>query len=126
MNPIKNTKLPADRAMSAIRTWEKTQNKKLSPEDKAQLVKGIISVIQDSIMEDRENNDKFITLSEHENGVLNYYLGILDKLKWLVSDAIMENSLKKRDTILLEMAKIVGANVVEEEIPYKTKLKLVI
>lgn len=126
MNPIKNTKLPTDRALSVIRTWEKTQNKKLSPEDKAQLVKGIISEIQDSIMEDRENNDKFIALSEHENGVLNYYLGILDKLKWSVSDAIMENSLKKRDTILLEMAKIVGANVVEEEIPYKTKLKLAI
>ena len=126
MNPIKNTKLPSDRALSAIRTWEKTQNRKLSPEDKAQLVKGIVSELQDSIMEDRENNDKFIELSEHENGVLNYYLGILDRLKWSVSDAIMENSLKKRDILLLEMAKIVGANVVEEEIPYKTKLKLAI
>ena len=126
MNPIKNTKLPSDRALSAIRTWEKTQNRKLSPEDKAQLVKGIVSELQDSIMEDRENNDKFIELSEHENGVLNYYLGILDRLKWSVNDAIMENSLKKRDIILLEMAKIVGANVVEEEIPYKTKLKLAI
>ncbi len=126
MDPIKNTKLPSDRALSAIRTWEKTQNKKLSPEDKAQLVKGIVSELRDSIMEDRENNDKFIELSEHENGVLNYYLGILDRLKWSVSDAIMENSLKKRDIILLEMAKIVGANVVEEEIPYKTKLKLAI
>lgn len=126
MDPIKNTKLPSDRALSAIRTWEKTQNRKLSPEDKAQLVKGIVRELQDSIMEDRENNDKFIELSEHENGVLNYYLGILDRLKWSVSDAIMENSLKKRDILLLEMAKIVGANVVEEEIPYKTKLKLAI
>jgi len=126
MNPIKNTKLPADRALSAIRIWEKTQNKKLSPEDKAQLVKGIVNELQDSINEDRENNDKFIELSEHENGLLNYYLGILDRLKWSVSDVIMENSLKKRDIILLEMAKIVGANVVEEEIPYKVKLKLAI
>jgi hypothetical protein len=126
MNPITNTKLPTDRALSAIRTWEKKQNRKLSQEDKAELVKGIVSELQDSIMEDRENNDKFIALSEHENGVLNYYLGILDRLKWSVSDAIMENSLKKRDIILLEMAKIVGANVVEEEIPYKTKVKLAI
>jgi hypothetical protein len=123
MEIIKNTKLPNERAMSVARRWEKKRNLRLTPEEKEDLIKAIKNELQDAIIEERTNNDKFIALSEHENGVLNYYLAMIDQVKYMVGDIIMENSRKKRDLLLLEMAKIMGANVVEEEVPYKTKLK---
>ncbi len=123
MELIKNTMLPTERALSVIKRWEKKRGTRLTPEERADLSKSIIQELQDAIDEERTNNDKFVELSTHENGVLNYYLGLLDQFKYMLGDVIFENSLKKRDILLLEMAKIIGANVVEEEVPYKTKLK---
>ncbi len=123
MELIKNTKLPSERALTAIKTWEKEIRLTLTPKEKAELSKVITEQLQDAIMEDRDNNDKFINLSEHENGVLDYYLGLLDKMKYMVGEVILENSRKKRDALLIEMAKILGANVVEDEVPHKIKLK---
>ena len=123
MELIKNTKLPAERALSAAKRWEKKLDLHLTPEEKAELVKAISQELQDSIMEERDNNDKFIELSQTENGVLDYYLGMLDKFKYMIGSVIVENSRKKRDELLFEMAKVIGANVVEEQIPYKVKLK---
>jgi hypothetical protein len=123
MELIKNTKLPDERALSAAKRWEKKLDLHLTPEEKAELVKAISQELQDSIMEERANNDKFIELSQTENGVLDYYLGMLDKFKYMIGSVIVENSRKKRDELLFEMAKVIGANVVEEQIPYKVKLK---
>jgi hypothetical protein len=123
MELIKNTKLPTERALSAIKRWEKKTELQLKPEEKAELSKNITQELQNCIMEDRDNNDKFITLSAHENGVLDYYLSMLDKMKYMIGDIILENSRKKRDMKLIEMAKVIGANVVEEQIPHKVKLK---
>jgi hypothetical protein len=123
MELIKNTKLPSERALAAIKTWEKETSLTLTPKEKAELSKIIIEQLQDAIMEDRYNNDKFIELSTHENGVLDYYLGLLDKMKYMVGEIILENSRKKRDALLIETAKILGANVVAEEIPHNIKLK---
>lgn len=123
MDLIKNTKLPSERAIGALKRWEKKKNIKLNPDERAELAKCIVQELQDAITEERENNSKLVELSEHENGVLNYYLEMLDQMKYMLGDVIMENSLKKRDVLLLEMAKVIGANVVEEQIPYKTKLK---
>lgn len=123
MELIKNTMLPTERALSVIKRWEKKRGTRLTPEERVDLSKSIIQELQDAIEEERMNNDKFVELSTHENGVLNYYLEMLDRFKYMLGDVIFENSLKKRDILLLEMAKIIGANVVEEEVPYKTKLK---
>ena len=123
MELIKNTMLPTERALSVIKRWEKKRGTRLTPEERADLSRSIIQELQDAIEEERMNNDKFVELSTHENGVLNYYLQMLDQFKYMLGDVIFENSLKKRDILLLEMAKIIGANVVEEEVPYKTKLK---
>jgi hypothetical protein len=123
MELIQNTKLPSERALSAAKNWEKKSGIQLTMGEKISLINTITDELQDSIMEDRDNADKFIALSEKENGILEYYLGILEKMKYMVGDVIMENSRKKRDSLLLEMARIVGANVVEEQIPYKSKLK---
>lgn len=123
MELISHSKLPSERALNAIKRWEKRQDVQLEPEERANLAKSIIYELQESINEEKENNDKFVKLSEHENGVLNYYLEMIDTIKYMLGDAIFENSLKKRDVILLEMAKILGANVVEEQIPHKTKVK---
>jgi hypothetical protein len=123
MEPIKNTKLPSERALSVTKTWEKKSGIQLTMGEKISLINTITDELQDCIMEDRDNTDKFVMLSEKENGILEYYLGVLEKMKYMVGDVIMENSRKKRDALLLEMAKVVGANVVEEQIPYKSKLK---
>jgi hypothetical protein len=123
MDLIKNTKLPSERALGALKRWEKKKNIKLNPDERADLARSIVQELQDAIEEERLNTDKFVALSEHENGVLNYYLEMLDQFKYMIGDVIMENSLKKRDALLLEMARVIGANVVEEQIPHKTKLK---
>jgi len=123
MELIKNTKLPSERALAAAKRWEKKLDLHLTPEEKAELVKSISQELQDCIMEERDNTDKFIELSQTENGVLDYYLGMLDKFKYMIGNVIVENSRKKRDELLFEMAKIIGANVVEEQIPHKVKLK---
>jgi len=126
MELIKNTKLPSERALSAIKRWEKKLDLHLGSEEKAELVKNISHEMQDCIMEERDNTDKFISLSENENSTLEYYLSMIDRLKYMIGGAIIENSRKKRDDILIEMAKIIGANVVEEQIPHKVKLKQVV
>lgn len=123
MEFIKNTMLPQERSIKAVKRWEKKLDIKLTVEEKEELIKSIVYELQSAIMEDRDNNDKFIELSKREDGILTYYLSMLDKLKYGIGDIILENSRKIRDQKLLEMAKIVGANVVEEEIPYKTKIK---
>jgi len=123
MELIRNTKLPSERALAAAKRWEKKIDLHLTPTEKAELVKSISQELQDCIMEERDNTDKFIELSKTENGVLDYYLGMLDKFKYMIGTVIVENSRKKRDELLFEMAKVIGANVVEEQIPYKVKLK---
>ena len=123
MELIKNSMLPSERALSAIKRWEKKLDLHLTSEEKVELVKSIIQELQGSIQEERDNTDKFIALSENENGVLEYYLDMLDKMKYMVGSVIVENSRKKRDETLIEIAKIIGANVVEEQIPHKVRLK---
>ena len=59
-------------------------------------------------------------------GIVGYYLYLLDKVKFMLSEAFIENSKHKRDAMLVDMMKILGTNVVEESIPVPYEAKKVI
>jgi len=99
---------------------------KLDESDQEKIQNDLLKTIQNAIQLERDTTEKFIELTENEVGVVSYYLYLLDKVKYMTTEAFIENSKKKRDLLLVEMAKILGANVVEETIPVPYKIKEVV
>lgn len=96
---------------------------KLDEKEQDKIQTDLTNVIHSAIQLERCSTDKFIELTQHEVGVVSYYISLLDRIKFMAADAFLENSKKKRDMLLIEMSKILGANVVEETIPVPYKIK---
>lgn len=123
---IKQTATPEEIAVKLVtRNW-KDIFEKLDEKDQEKIQQDLVNTLHKAIQTERDTTDKFIELTEHEVGVVSYYLYLLDKVKYMATEAFVENSKKKRDLMLVEMAKILGANVVEESIPVPYKIKEVV
>ena len=122
---IKTAITPEEIAIKVItKNWQSLFEKySIEEEDQEKMYKDLIKSLYASIELERNNTDKFIEITENEIGIVSYYLYLLDKVKYMATEAFIENSKKKRDILLVEMAKILGANVVEESIPVKYKVK---
>jgi hypothetical protein len=117
---------PEEIAVKLItRNWKEIFEK-LDERDQEKIQQDLVATINKAIKIERATTDKFIELTEHEVGIVSYYLYLLDKVKYMATEAFVENSKKKRDILLVEMAKILGANVVEESIPVPYKIKEVV
>jgi hypothetical protein len=98
----------------------------LDEEDQESVQIDLIKTIRDALQIERDTTDKFIELAVNEVGVIAYYIYLLDKVKYMATEAFIENSKKKRDLLLVDMAKILGANVVESTIPVPYKIKEIV
>lgn len=123
---ITQTATPEEIAVKLItRNW-KDIFEKLDERDQEKIQQDLVNALHKAVQTERDTTDKFIELTEHEVGVVSYYLYLLDKVKYMATEAFIENSKKKRDLKLVEIAKILGANVVEESIPVPYKIKEVV
>lgn len=112
---------PEEMALKLVR-----KNKILSSldaDEKESIQIDLIKTITEALQIERDTTDKFIELAVNEVGVIAYYIYLLDKVKYMATEAFIENSKKKRDLLLVDMAKILGANVVESTIPVPYKVK---
>ncbi len=112
---------PEEIAIKLVRKNKVLAN--LDEEDQESVQIDLIKTIRDAIQLERDTTDKFIELAVNEVGVIAYYIYLLDKVKYMATEAFVENSKKKRDLMLVDMAKILGANVVESTIPVPYKVK---
>lgn len=112
---------PEEIAIKLVRKNKVLAN--LEEEDKESVQIDLIKTIRDAIQLERDTTEKFIELAVNEVGVIAYYIYLLDKVKFMATEAFIENSKKKRDLLLVDMAKILGANVVESTIPVPYKVK---
>jgi hypothetical protein len=95
---------------------------KLSEKDQDRVYNDLVRTLDITLSKERENCDAFIEISKNDIGVVGYYLELLDKIKMMSCEALVCDSKKKRDILLLEMSKILGANVIEEGLPVKAKI----
>jgi hypothetical protein len=117
---------PEEIALKLVtKNWQPILSK-LEEKEQEKIQKDLINALKSAIQLERDTTDKFIELTENEVGVISYYIYLLDKIKYMATEAFIENSKKKRDLLLVEMSKILGANVVEETIPVPYKLKEVV
>ncbi len=120
---IKQKITPEEMAIKLItKNWKPILDK-LDEKDQERIQQDLVNVLYSAIELERATTDKFIELTANDVGVVGYYLYLLDKVKYMTTEAFVENSKKKRDLLLVEMAKILGANVVEETIPVPYKIK---
>lgn len=112
---------PEEMALKLIRKNEVLSNLDADEQESIQI--DLIKTIKDAIQIERDTTDKFIELAGNEVGIVAYYIYLLDKVKYMATEAFIENSKKKRDLMLVDMAKILGANVVESTIPVPYKIK---
>ena len=123
---IKQKITPEELAIKLItKNWQPILDK-LDEKDQEQIHHDLVNVLHSAINLERATTDKFIELTANEVGVVSYYLYLLDKVKYMATEAFIENSKKKRDLLLVEMSKILGANVVESKIPVPCKIKEVL
>lgn len=122
---IKTKITPEEIAIKLIRkNWQPIFNaNNVEEKDQEKIQNDLVKAIYSAIQLERDTTDKFIEITENEVGVVGYYLYLLDKVKYMATEAFIENSKKKRDILLVEMAKILGANVVEETLPVAYKVK---
>lgn len=120
---IKQKITPEELAIKLItKNWQPILEK-LDEKDRERIHQDLVNTIRSAINLERATTDKFIELTENDVGVVSYYLYLLDKVKYMATEAFIENSKKKRDLMLVEMSKILGANVVESKIPVPYKIK---
>lgn len=123
---IKQAATPEELAVKLItRNW-KDIFAKLDEKEQERIQQDLVNTLYRAVQTERDTTDKFIEITENEVGVVSYYLYLLDKVKYMATEAFIENSKKKRDILLVEMSKILGANVVEEKIPVPVKIKEVV
>ncbi len=123
---IKQKITPEEMAIKLITKNWKNIFEKLDEKDQERIQEDLVNVLYSAIQLERDTTDKFIELTANDVGVVSYYLYLLDKVKYMTTEAFIENSKKKRDLLLVEMSKILGANVVEETIPVPYKIKEVV
>jgi ribonucleotide reductase beta subunit family protein with ferritin-like domain len=123
---IKQNITPEEMAIKLITKNWKNILEKLDEKDQERIQQDLVNILYSAIDLERATTDKFIELTANDVGVVGYYLYLLDKVKYMATEAFVENSKKKRDLLLVEMSKILGANVVEETIPVPYKIKEVL
>ena len=115
---------PEEMAVKLVRKNKVLSN--LDADDRESVQIDLIKTIREALQLERDTTDKFIELAVNEVGVIAYYIYLLDKVKYMATEAFIENSKKKRDLMLVDMAKILGANVVESTIPVPYKVKEIV